>query len=371
MLYVAVDQHAKQLTVSVRDEAGDVVLRRQVSTEWERVRRFWEEIRDRAADQGGYVVILEVCGFNDWLIALLIELQCSRIVLVQANERASTKTDRRDANRLGELLWVSRGRIASGQRVPGLKRIVIPSKVDAESRQLTSMRQRIVVQRTKCINRIRHLLLKYNIAQECPTKGIQTIKATKWLRELLLPEIDRLELDQCLAQWALIEIQRKLLDQRIASRQADDPQAQLLATLPGASAFSSLALSCRIGDASRFHSPKSLSHFWGLTPRCRNSGASTDRLGSITKEGSKMARFILGQLVLHVLKKDRWMREWYRQVKNRRGSKIARVAVMRRLTVVIWNMLTHQEPYRSGGPEVVRQTRKSVPTPEASPALSP
>ncbi len=41
MLYIAVDQHAKQLTVSVRDEAGDVVLRRQVSTEWERVRRFW------------------------------------------------------------------------------------------------------------------------------------------------------------------------------------------------------------------------------------------------------------------------------------------------------------------------------------------
>ena len=84
-----------------------------------------------------------------------------------------------------------------------------------------------------------------------------------------------------------------------------------------------------------------------------------------------MARFILGQLVLHVLKKDRWMREWYRKVKARRGSKIARVAVMRRLTVVIWNMLRHQEPYRSGGPEVVRQTRKPVPTPETSPALSP
>lgn len=371
MLYVAVDQHAKQLTVSVRDEAGDVVLRRQVSTEWERVRRFWGEIRERAADQGGFVVILEVCGFNDWLIALLKEQQCSRIVLVQADERASTKTDRRDANRLGELLWVNRARLASGQRVPGLKRIVIPSKVDAENRQLTSVRQRIVAQRTKVINRLRHLLLKHNIAQECPTKGIQTIKATKWLRELSLPEIDRLELDQCLAQWTLIEIQRKLLDQRIALRQADDPQAQLLATLPGASAFSSLALSCRIGEASRFITAKSLSHFWGLTPRCRNSGASTDRLGSITKEGSKMARFVLGQLVLHVLKKDRWMREWYRKVKARRGSKIARVAVMRRLTIVIWNMLRHQEPYQCGGPETVRGKRKPATTSEANPALSP
>lgn len=71
MLYVAVGQHAKHLTVSVRDEAGDVVLKRQVSTEWERVRRFWEEIRERATGLGGFVVILEVCGFNDWLIAML------------------------------------------------------------------------------------------------------------------------------------------------------------------------------------------------------------------------------------------------------------------------------------------------------------
>ncbi len=370
MLYVAVDQHAKQLTVSVRDEAGDVVLRRQVSTEWERVRRFWEEIRDRAADQGGYVVILEVCGFNDWLIALLKEQQCALIVLVQANERASTKTDRRDANRLGELLWVNRSRISAGQRVPGLKRIVIPSPVDAENRQLTSMRQRIVAQRTKVINRIRHLLLKHNIAQEMPTKGIQTVRARKWLGELSLGEIDRWERDQCLAQWVLIEIHKKHLDEQITVRQEQDAQAQLLATLPGASSFSSLALSSRIGDATRFSSPRSLSHFWGLTPRCRNSGASTDRLGSITKEGSKMARFLLAQLVLHVLKKDRWMREWYRQVKVRRGSKIARVAVMRRLTVVIWNMLRHQEPYQCGGPEAVRGKRHSASAPASRPALS-
>jgi hypothetical protein len=33
MLYLGIDQHRKQLTVSVRDEGGDVVLRRQVSTE--------------------------------------------------------------------------------------------------------------------------------------------------------------------------------------------------------------------------------------------------------------------------------------------------------------------------------------------------
>ena len=38
MLYVGIDQHGKQLTVSVRDESGNVILRRQVSTEWKKVR---------------------------------------------------------------------------------------------------------------------------------------------------------------------------------------------------------------------------------------------------------------------------------------------------------------------------------------------
>ena len=36
MLYLAIDQHRKQLTVNLRNEAGDVILKRQVSTEWKR-----------------------------------------------------------------------------------------------------------------------------------------------------------------------------------------------------------------------------------------------------------------------------------------------------------------------------------------------
>lgn len=61
-------------------------------------------------------------------------------------------------------------------------------------------------------------------------------------------------------------------------------------------------------------------------PGCHNSSEATDRLGSITKEGSQMLRFILGQAVLHVLKNDYSMRCWYRRIRVRRGSKIARMA---------------------------------------------
>jgi hypothetical protein len=73
MLYLAIDQHRKQLTVNLRNEAGDVILKRQVSTEWKRVREFLEEVRNEGAPEGGVVTILEVCGFNDWLLKLLSE----------------------------------------------------------------------------------------------------------------------------------------------------------------------------------------------------------------------------------------------------------------------------------------------------------
>ena len=109
-------------------------------------------------------------------------------------------------------------------------------------------------------------------------------------------------------------------------------------------------MASRIGLIERFPRPASLANYWGLTPGCRNSGEATDRLGSITKQGSAMARFVLGHMVLHVLRRDGRMKAWYSRIKRRRGSKIARVAVMRRLATIIWHMVKHNEPYVVGGP---------------------
>ena len=85
---------------------------------------------------------------------------------------------------------------------------------------------------------------------------------------------------------------------------------------------------------------------------------ATDRLGSITKQGSATARFILGQLVMHVLRRDAWMKGWYGRIKRRRGSKIARVAVMRRLATIIWHMVKNDQPYLAGSPAWIQQTRE-------------
>ena len=349
MFYLAIDQHRKQLTVNLRNEKGDVLVRRQVSTEWKKVREFFTDLRRRSSRSGGYMAILEVCGFNDWLIKMLNEYGCQDIVLVHPTERASKKTDHRDANALGELLWVNRQRLKAGKPVQRLKRVILPSETDAENRQLTVLRQRVTALRTRTLNKIQKILLKHNLQQECPTKGLKTKKAIAWLKGLSLGRIDRLELDQLLEQWQLWNQQLETLDDMITQRVGKHETAQILISMPGVSAYSSLALGSRIGDIQRFPRPGSLANYWGLTPRCRNSGQSNDRLGSISKEGSVHARYILSHMVLQALKFDHVIRTWYQRIKKRRGVKIARVAVMRRLATIIWHMVKHRQTYIVGG----------------------
>ena len=349
MLYLGIDVHRKQLTVSVRNEAGEVVLRRQVSTEWPRVRAFFTELTERARPEGGYVAILEVCGFHEWVLKMLTEYGCRETVVVQPTGRSKKKTDRRDAQALSETLWVNRDRLAAGQPIRGLRRIQPPAPLDAENRQLTALRVRMKQVRTRTLNKIHHILLKHNLHQECPTKGLATQRARQWLTKLALPELDRLEMDLLLEQWTLWDRQLEKIEAQIAKRHAQSPTAVLIASVPGAGAFGSLALASRMNNIERFARPGSLANYWGLVPSVRNSGETTDRLGSITKEGSRLARFVLAQMVLHVLRRDPTMKQWYQRIKRRRGSKIARVAVMRRLATILWHMVKHHEPYHVGG----------------------
>ncbi|MFH1107662.1 MAG: hypothetical protein V1790_00480 [Planctomycetota bacterium] len=179
MLYLAIDQHRKQLTVNLRNEQGDVLLKRQVSTQWLRVRKFLEDVRKQSPAEGGFVAILEVCGFNDW------QPPCER---------------------------------------------------DAGDRQITALRKRLGQLRTRTINKVKHILRKHNLEQECPTKGIGTIQGKKWLIQLALGVIDRLEMDQLLAQWQLWDEQIAKVETRIQKRQAENKTAAVLATIPGCAA---------------------------------------------------------------------------------------------------------------------------------------
>jgi transposase len=350
MLYLGIDQHKRQLTVNLRSEDGTVILNRQVSTQWEKVRAFFADLAEKARPEGGFLAILEVCGMNPWLLEMLKEYGCREIVVIQPTERSKQKTDRRDANDLGHLLWVHRHQFLDGKRPLGLRRIQPATRQQADDRQLTALRARLTKKRTAVLNSIHKILGKHNLEQACPTKKFQTQKVHRWLEKMELPALDRVEMNLLLPQWELIDEQLQSLEAKLAERAAADEQVKLLETVPGLSHYSAVAISARIGDIERFKHADSLANYFGLTPGCRNSGEATQRLGSITKRGSKMVRYLLNQAVIKVLRFDAAMRNWFKRIKKRRGAKIARVAVMRRVVTIIWHMLTKKQKYRYDSP---------------------
>ena len=171
MFYLGIDQHAKQLTINLRDEEGNAVLRRQVSTRPAKVLEFFEQLTARCAQSNcSFHAMVEVCGFNDWLIEMLRNFRCDRIVLVQPEDSSRRKTDKRDAAKLSELLWVYRHRIGSGKPIDNLKIVHIPNSDRIQQRRLTNLRRDAKAAHTKATNRIKHVLRRHNLQHDMPTK---------------------------------------------------------------------------------------------------------------------------------------------------------------------------------------------------------
>jgi transposase len=347
MLYLGIDQHARQITISLRDENGDVLQARQVSTQPEKINAFFQRLtRERLQNGESFVAVLEVCGFNDWLIRMLYDYRCAKVILIQPDERKRRKTDRRDAAALSELLWVNRGRLLDGKPVRGLRQIDVASSTDQENRRLTTLRRDAGVARARVINKIKQILRRHNLQWEMPTKTFPTVAAITWLKKLALPQIDLLEMTHLLADLEQVEKRLKDLEQVIAQRSACSKEVAMLSSMPGVGrGFTAMSLACRVGRIERFPRAHSLANYWGLTPGCRNSGENDQRLGRITKAGSAMARWLLAQLVHKVLYRDAPLREWFKRIKRRRGSTVARVAVMRKLATIIWHMLSKGKTY--------------------------
>lgn len=345
MLYLAIDQHKEQLTVNLRNEKGDVILKDQISTNHAKINDFFDKLSRQAGRCRGYMAIVEVCGFNNWLLEKLKEYKCSEIVVVQPDSYSNNKTDKRDADALGELLWNNRKRLQDGQRPNGIRRIIPASLENDEVRQLSSFRRYLITQRTRLINKIKGILNKHNIAQDAPTELSWTNKFKKWLETVTLPCVDRLEIDAHLESWKIYDKQILNIELELVKRTEGNQEVVKIAAIPGISAMGAITLLSRIGDIKRFKNPNSLANYFGLTPGCHNT-AGKQNLGGITKAGSSLARQVLNFAVIHVVRKDQEMKVWHKKTKTRRGAKIARVAVMRKLTTIIWHMLRWDKPYQ-------------------------
>ena len=171
MLYLGIDQHARQITISLRDDSGDVLQARQVSTRPEKIQAFFGKLTgERLRDGESFIAVVEVCGFNDWLIRLLQDYRCHKVILIQPEERKKRKTDRRDAAALSELLWVNRDRFLAGKPVRGLRQVDIAGQTDQENRRLTTLRKEASQERTRVVNKIKNMLRRLNFQSDIPPR---------------------------------------------------------------------------------------------------------------------------------------------------------------------------------------------------------
>jgi hypothetical protein len=98
-----------------------------------------------------------------------------------------------------------------------------------------------------------------------------------------------------------------------------------------------------IGDISRFPSARKLASWAGLTPTVRGSDR-TVRYGHISKQGSAWLRWVLNQAA-QTAKRSPEFAATYAAIAKRRGTKIATIAIARKLITRAWHLLaTAQAP---------------------------
>src|SRR5262249_43555457 len=163
MLYLGIDQHARHITISLRDDNGDVLQARQVSTQPEKINVFFQQLtRERLRNAETFVAVLAVCGFNDWLMRLFQDYLCHKVILIQPDDRTNRRPDRRDAAALSKLLWVNRDRLLQGKPVRGLRHVDLASGTDQENRRLTTLGKEAGGARTCLVNKVKQILRRHN-----------------------------------------------------------------------------------------------------------------------------------------------------------------------------------------------------------------
>jgi transposase len=125
-------------------------------------------------------------------------------------------------------------------------------------------------------------------------------------------------------------------------------QPSLLATVPGISTETAIALEAYIGDVARFPSAKQLVAYFGMNPTVNLSGIVTKRAAPLQKKGCATVRAKLFMVVLSMMSNqvEPFHGYYQRLVGAGKPKLVAIVATMRKLLVIIYTMLSKQQPFQ-------------------------
>lgn len=281
-------------------------------------------------------VVIESTASWYWLYDLLynhgFEVVVSNPRQTKAIASARINNDKLDSQMLAQLLRVD---------------MVAPVHVsDFKTRALKELlrsRARLVRDASRYKVRIRSLLAKNNVS--IPGKRLFGRGGGRLLRGVDLPEHHLRPIRTYLLLHDSLQETIEGLDQEVRQRAKDDPQAQLLMSIPGVGPVVALTILAEVGDISRFRSHRQLASYAGLVSSLHSS-AGVDRHGRITKQGSVWLRTALVEAA-HVVGRMRNCRIniFFRKRIVKGGYKKAVVATARRILQFSFYVLRDQRPY--------------------------
>src|SRR5580700_1516136 len=324
-VYVGIDVHRKRSQVAVVTEDGQVQLNKNVVNGSEPMLRLIGDLSsgtpvafEAAFGWGWLVQLLEDYGFDPHLVHPL--LRCKAIA------SARLKNDKVDAAILAQLL-----------RADLLPEAWIAPPPVRQLRALLRHRASLVRLGTQQRNRIHAVAADHGYDRSA---SYWTGPGRGWLAELDLPPASREIITDCLAVIDGLAPVIDRIDGELHQHAKADPRVKVLRTLPGVGEFTALVMVAEIGDITRFPSARKLASWAGLTPTVRGSDLHV-RHGHISKQGSVWLRWVLNQAA-QTAKRSPEFAATYAAIAQRRGKKIATIAIARKLLTRAWHLLAAQ-----------------------------
>jgi len=321
MLIIGCDYHPGfQQIACVDTETGEVVERRLAHRD--EAEQFYQDLKQRNTTVR---LGMESSGHARWFERLLRDLQFELWIGDAAEIRTKRvrkqKTDRQDAQLLLRLMMEDR-----------FPRIWVPDAADRDLRQLLWHRHRLVQMRTRVMNQLHVVALNEGLRRKkalwrpAGRNELESLKLAPWAsrrRQDLLDLLDQLT--------PKIQELTRALEQEVESR----PVTRRLMTHPGVGPLTALAYELVIGTPERFHCGKQIASYVGLVPREESSG-DRRRVGHISKQGNVLLRFLLVEAAQVTVRSHPAWRSTFFHLAMRRGRKIAKVAMARKLAVHLY-----------------------------------
>jgi transposase len=322
--YLGLDVSDKSTHLCAVDEAGKIVWQGRCATDPETLAR---TIRRHCRDVAR--VVLETGALSAFLYHGLSErgipvvCVCARHAKGVLSTRVN-KSDPHDAEGLSQLA-----------RTGWFKAIHVKDDATHLVRAELKVRDQLVRARRSLVNQMRGLLKLFGQrlgTVTTPAKRAERLAALFLQKPALQPALAPL-----VAAIEALESQIADMSRGLKQRAAADPVCARMMTIPSVGPILALTYKSSIEDPHRFARGKDAGAFAGLVSRRQQSG-DRDTLGRISKAGDPMLRSALyegANSLLARVKRSCPLQEWGKAIAATKGAKKARVAVARKLAVLL------------------------------------